>query len=187
MKTCARCGHAQPESSFGKNRSTKDGVDYRCKRCRAADSVKFRYENPEKVAKTNKDWADKNRGWRKAYRKEWYEANKPYFQERYRAERAAHKQRTVAWQKANPSKVASIRVKARYGLTRSDFEAMLVAQSGLCLICGLQPHKMRRLVVDHCHATGKIRGLLCDGCNKGLGDFEDRIERLEAAIAYLKR
>lgn len=75
-----------------------------------------------------------------------------------------------------------------YGLTLVDFDAMMEAQQGRCRICDrefdsqvkpLQPH------VDHCHATGKVRGILCFTCNTGLGKFNDNVEWLRAAVLYL--
>lgn len=60
-------------------------------------------------------------------------------------------------------------------------------QGGRCLICGgLPTGNHGRLVLDHCHETGRFRGLLCGHCNTALGMFEDDTERLQKAIAYLK-
>ncbi|MFH8577146.1 endonuclease VII domain-containing protein [Streptomyces zaomyceticus] len=75
------------------------------------------------------------------------------------------------------------RKRARqYGLTAEELEAMETAQEGRCLICG-DPGDP--LVVDHCHVTGKVRGLLCTLCNLGLGAFRDQPRRMAAAMAYL--
>jgi len=70
---------------------------------------------------------------------------------------------------------------------------MLTAQGEGCAICGRKlGHKKgrsglpSRLVIDHEHKTGKIRGLLCSRCNSGIGIFEEKIELLEAAIKYLE-
>jgi hypothetical protein len=76
---------------------------------------------------------------------------------------------------------------AHYRMTPEDYELMLHFQGGCCKICGSSDPKMRgaRFHVDHCHTTGKIRGLLCGPCNVGLGAFSDDTGTLEAAIRYL--
>lgn len=60
-------------------------------------------------------------------------------------------------------------------------------QNGLCAICKLPEASDRSLSLDHCHETGKIRGLLCNACNVGLGSFRDSPENLIAASEYLTR
>ena len=73
----------------------------------------------------------------------------------------------------------------KYGLTPTDFEQMRQSQGGKCAICGVIPKG--RLAVDHCHATGEVRQLLCSTCNSGLGMFKDNKEFLKSAISYLER
>ena len=63
---------------------------------------------------------------------------------------------------------------------------MLGAQNGRCAICGRPETEAGGLAVDHCHATGKVRGLLCTLCNTALGKFRDRTDILRAAIRYLE-
>jgi hypothetical protein len=81
----------------------------------------------------------------------------------------------------------------KQGCLSAQYKLLLEAQDGRCAICGaLQGHRSRygtvcRLAVDHDHKTGKIRGLLCNNCNRGLGRLKDSIENLEAALRYLKR
>ncbi len=77
---------------------------------------------------------------------------------------------------------------ATYGLTQDDYDALLVAQDGRCAICGRQDSGTvlhEKLGVDHNHATGIARGLLCQPCNAGLGGFKDNPAFLAAAISYL--
>lgn len=75
------------------------------------------------------------------------------------------------------------RCARRHGITPEEYEMMFEGQEGRCAICG-KP-QARRLNIDHDHATGKIRGLLCSRCNLGLGYFKDNIDNLNAAVAYL--
>lgn len=72
----------------------------------------------------------------------------------------------------------------QYGMTREQFDAMVEAQSGLCLICE-KPPGVQGLHIDHNHESGQVRGLLCEVCNKGLGCFRDDPELLYAALRYL--
>jgi hypothetical protein len=73
-------------------------------------------------------------------------------------------------------------LKRRYGITEDDFERMLARQGGLCVICKAVPGTF----VDHCHASGQVRGVLCFNCNNGLGHFEDGMAVLERAALYLE-
>jgi hypothetical protein len=75
------------------------------------------------------------------------------------------------------------RYLAKYGVTIEWYEKQLLKQNGACAIC-LRPPK-GRLAIDHCHDTGRVRGLLCFDCNSGLGKFADDIVRLHRAAAYL--
>lgn len=90
----------------------------------------------------------------------------------------------AAYNKAYYSKETRRRYqhKHMYGLTGPEFQALLNRQDGKCAICDTPmatPH------VDHCHATGAVRGLLCKLCNAGLGQFKDDTARLQRAVEYL--
>lgn len=69
-----------------------------------------------------------------------------------------------------------------------QYDAMLVAQGGVCAICRKEPSDPRgfRPHIDHCHETGHVRGILYWQCNTGLGNFGDNIEALQRAIEYLR-
>jgi hypothetical protein len=82
-------------------------------------------------------------------------------------------------------------LKRNYSITIQDYEKMLSEQEGLCAICKGTGFKMAEhhnllLVVDHCHKTGRVRGLLCHNCNRGLGLFQDDTEFLSRAKDYLE-
>lgn len=74
------------------------------------------------------------------------------------------------------------------GLTRTQqIEQLTKKQDGLCAICDSQFNYKRKRVVDHCHNSGEIRGLLCYNCNLGLGMFKDDVDKLNRAIIYLSK
>lgn len=87
---------------------------------------------------------------------------------------------------ANPEKYLNHTYKKNYGITLEEYNEMLAQQKGVCAICSNTCNSFRRLAVDHDHATGKIRGLLCGNCNKGLGVYHDNIQLLQNAIKYLE-
>jgi len=86
------------------------------------------------------------------------------------------------------------RLKFDYGITWEQFNDMIAAQGGKCGVCGVMmgpparvEHGSAAITVDHCHKTGKVRGLLCYSCNLGLGMFNDDLTRVRAAVAYLEK
>ena len=77
-------------------------------------------------------------------------------------------------------------IKWKYNLDKEVYVNMLSKQDNCCKICSKSFKELdQRPAVDHCHTTGKIRGLLCDTCNRGLGYFKDNIKYIENAIRYL--
>jgi hypothetical protein len=82
-------------------------------------------------------------------------------------------------------------LKHKYGISLSDYDRMFKEQQGCCKICGTSENKVtgRKTVlnfaVDHCHQTGRVRGLLCNQCNRALGLFKDDPSLLQKAVKYL--
>jgi len=90
--------------------------------------------------------------------------------------------------RSEAGKAASMRARLRkYGLTLSDYETLLKSQNGCCAACGKDKNTQRDWHVDHCHATGKVRGLLCQRCNLAIGYAKDDPARLRAMAEYLER
>lgn len=98
---------------------------------------------------------------------------------------------TQEWAQANPQDWERARrrshLKKRYGLTPEEADQLLESQGGKCAICGTPHGDSRgfRLHIDHDHATGAVRGILCNLCNAGLGNFRDDPVLMRRAIAYL--
>lgn len=101
-----------------------------------------------------------------------------------------HKERIKAhvrnYAKTNRRAVKDTKLKRLFGITMTDYEAKLAAQSGRCAGCGVLPGT-KALAVDHCHTTGKIRGLLCSNCNNTLGQVRDDVMVLRNLADYLVR
>lgn len=93
----------------------------------------------------------------------------------------------------HPDRIKNSDLKKSFGITLQDYQRMAEAQNYQCAICGEletgtdKQGVPRRMPVDHCHATGKIRGLLCSACNKALGGFRDRPDLLRKAAGYVEK
>jgi hypothetical protein len=91
-----------------------------------------------------------------------------------------------------PKQQKDYKLRNYFGIYLEDYNSMLENQNHLCKICNKAETArsntgyVKDLAVDHCHKTGKIRGLLCQSCNVGLGHFDDSLDKLESAIKYLK-
>ena len=76
----------------------------------------------------------------------------------------------------------------KYDITQEQYHEMYAEQNGCCKICGIHESRCaKRLHVDHCHDTGRVRGLLCAKCNTSIGQFEREPDRLLRAYDYLTR
>jgi hypothetical protein len=100
---------------------------------------------------------------------------------------AAQKQ----WRKLHPDRAREdyrkMAVRIKYGLEPHQLAEMLARQNSVCAICGRPNNVNKNLAVDHCHATGAVRGLLCQNCNHGLGHFKDDPAILRKAVDYLEK
>ena len=96
------------------------------------------------------------------------------------------KHQSKYWHSMSKEEKQATRVRAMYGIEPEEYLQMHKNQQGRCAICGEEPTTKRGLHLDHCHETGKVRGLLCHGCNTGIGSFGDDPELLKKALDYLK-
>lgn len=79
------------------------------------------------------------------------------------------------------------RLRTKYGISIEDFEQMFESQGKVCALCKSDKSDSNQFVMDHCHATGRIRGILCSYCNRALGMFKDSVDILNKAIVYLSK
>lgn len=96
------------------------------------------------------------------------------------------------WKQRNPYKIREYGLLKDFGISHDEYMKLHDSQNGLCAICNkpetaFMKTKTMFLAVDHDHATGEVRGLLCTNCNNGLGRFNDNIELLQKAIQYIEK
>jgi hypothetical protein len=114
-------------------------------------------------------------------------AKKDGLQERCRSCRSKHHQ-TVKHKRPKQTKEQKRRYLINsYGLSVEQFDEMLKTQNNKCAICEDEDWGRPSPNIDHCHTSNKVRGLLCNNCNRGLGLFKDSIGVLKNAARYLKR
>ncbi|WUO43898.1 endonuclease VII domain-containing protein [Streptomyces sp. NBC_00285] len=173
VKRCARCGEAKPRAAFAPKRTNLDGLQRRCRDC-AAESDRKRQRSmgrpvPEHggVSEGSKHCqgcgeSKPHSGWhRKASTSDGWAS-------RCKACRAVE--------------ARAKRLERNYGMTEAERDEMVAVQRGLCAICLTAP----AVHVDHCHKTGRVRGVLCFNCNSGLGLLRDDPEAMYRAADYLE-
>lgn len=148
--------------------------NYYCRACRSSYRRQWKESNRERERATKARWTEENR----ERARETYASWKVRNLERVRAVRDQYKE-------LNRDRVRGWNRYGRHGITEEIFLEMLAEQEYRCAICRCEI-SVEKSHIDHCHATGLVRAILCQGCNQGLGNFRDNTDALEAAIAYLQ-
>lgn len=179
MKTCTKCKVKKAVSEFFRQTSKKSGLKSSCKSCDSAytKTVK-RNESLEQRVVRNRINAKKARLRRlldpsaaRAANREWRKTRTPEQRARY-------------------LKAQYLRALMRvYGLTEEEVAEMIIQQDNRCAVCYCLFGVGRTFAprIDHCHNTGVVRGLLCNGCNLGLGGLKDSPILLRAAAEYIEK
>jgi hypothetical protein len=155
VKRCSGCGRFKILADYPRDRSKKDGLHYTCRACSTAKHKKLR-QDPVWRARAIAISAEYRRTHPKEYR----------------------------------AGIRNSTLRAKYGIDSAGFERMAAAQDRKCKICSVELvftglNQKARAVVDHCHNTGRVRGVLCHRCNLGLGCFNDSPVLLQLAKEYL--
>ncbi|MEU9733272.1 endonuclease VII domain-containing protein [Streptomyces sp. NPDC048002] len=173
MKRCVRCGESKPYAAFAKKRSNLDGLQHHCRDC-ASDYHRARQRKLGRKVRPQVHVPEGHKLCLKCGEvKPWSE-----------------------WHRnARASDGLSTRCKAcravegrahhllrEYGLTEAQRDEMVASQMGLCVICLKAP----AVHVDHCHKTGRVRGVLCFNCNSAIGKLGDDPDAVRRAAAYLE-
>lgn len=170
MKFCYKCKQEKHPEDFNHNRANKDGRNDMCKTCR-----KEHRRAPERKIRAaqlaaSKEYRERRRVYAKAHRQEARAYEQLHAEKHYIRRKA---QRRLAW----------------YGMDQAAFDLLRGKQKGVCVICLMPPEKRSvekpDLHIDHDHLTGRIRGLLCNPCNRGLGFMMDSQFVLQRAADYI--
>jgi hypothetical protein len=152
---------------------------FRCRLCANENKRIWSANNKHLIKAQNKRASERMREWIKEDRKKNPEKYKEYARK--------------GWIKNGEIRNTS-RISKKYGLTVSEYLVLVEKQDNKCLICKKQetrkskvPEEFCRLCIDHCHKTGKVRGLLCHNCNQFIGYAKESIEILKQAILYLEK
>ena len=165
MKKCNTCTKVLSKEKFHKKAQNKDGYSNTCRRCTSEKGKIWRENDPNFSEK------HKLRG------SKWYSENKE-----------DKLLKNKEWRENNISKYREINLKSRFGINLDDYNNILISQNNCCAICKKHMNEFSyNLVVDHCHKSGKIRGLLCKKCNLGIGHLNDDIDILNNSILYLNK
>lgn len=163
LKACKKCGVEKTLAGYYRQKESVDGYEHICKQCRNTATLNKRDKNKHNANAAA--WRNKNKD-------------------------KLRKQSAEAYHKEPEKRKNSIYI-TRYGITLEEATKLLIAQYGKCNICytdiSIEIGVPNTAHVDHCHSTGKVRGMLCSACNTGLGLFRDNQDNLVRAIEYLKR
>ncbi|KOV91297.1 endonuclease VII [Streptomyces sp. NRRL B-3648] len=166
-----------PLAAFARDRNRRDGLQVHCRECVAEYSAAHYRRRREAMGKSVREKADvpaghklcRNCGQVKAH-SEWHRnaTASDGLSTRCKACRAALGRED--------------HLKRAYGITRTERDLLVASQGGVCCICLAAPPAH----VDHCHETGRVRGVLCFSCNAALGQFKDQPEAIRRAAAYVE-
>lgn len=142
------------------------------------NSSEWAKSNPDKARAQRKSYFERNKEKLYASRRAWAERNRESLRERAREH----------YHSKYKFKYRDARLMADFGITREEYDHILLFQGNRCAICQSEHSDAegREFAVDHDHFTGKVRGVLCRGCNVGLGNLRDDVSILERAVRYLK-
>lgn len=158
-KICSKCKQSKDEEEFPYQNKDLNKRTSACRICKSLIQKKLRIDNLELIRKKDRENYNKNRD--------------------------QYLRRTREYRKRYPDRTRRTHLKVKYGITPEIFEEKLLEQNHKCAICSRDMKEYGKIFcVDHNHTTGKIRGLVCDPCNYGLGFYEKHKDKY---IEYLKK
>ncbi|MFZ4411456.1 MAG: endonuclease VII domain-containing protein [Bacteroidales bacterium] len=180
----------QPMRNYSKCPS---GMERReCRSCLTKKNKINYIKNKERIKAVAKIHRKENKEKLQDYGKKYYRKNKTKILEYSSVYQKNNKDSvnlsSKKYRDSNPEVIKDRTLQKKYKINGADYEQMMKHQNEKCAICKVHNNDLKvALCVDHCHSTGKIRGLLCGSCNRALGLFRDSITFLSSAIDYLNK
>jgi hypothetical protein len=172
-KKCSACQEFLPASAFAGNRSRPDGLQANCRGC-AAEFYRRRQEARGKTVREKVDVPEGHKLCRACG------DVKPHAE--WHRNATASDGLSTRCKACRAVRARGDHLKRQYGLTEAERDELIAAQGGVCCICLAAPPAH----VDHCHETGRVRGVLCFSCNAALGQFKDQPDAIRRAAAYVE-
>lgn len=184
---CTKCKKEKTVDHFRKDQHNPTGFHCHCNDCYNNNQREYYNKNLDKVRAYASDYYSKNKERILALRRA-RNAGEPTTilyktSEKDRQIQKDYYNNREGWKKTRENGWKSRGIK---NFTYVEFEQMKLIQNNKCYLCGSKPSKNQNLHVDHNHKTGKVRKLLCNNCNNGIGKLKDSIDMLEKAVKYLK-
>lgn len=169
MKKCSNCKKHKSRDNFHKRKLSSDGLDLWCKTCKKKRTSSYNF-------------APNYNGNKKCQQCGNHFNNINFYKSKRNPDGLENRCIDCCKKRSRNNEI-----KKRYGINQLEYEKMFKSQDGKCKICNTaNPGKGKsRMSIDHCHITNKIRGLLCNSCNNGLGIFKDDPDLLIRAAEYL--
>ncbi|GAA0293085.1 endonuclease VII domain-containing protein [Streptomyces turgidiscabies] len=173
VKRCSRCGETKPRATFASNKSSRDGLQAYCRGCWAE------YHQARQLAKGKnvRPRVDAPEGYKFCRS---CEQIKPHGE--WHRNATASDGLSTSCRACRAVKGRARHLKRNYNLTEAERDEIVASQMGLCVICLKAP----AIHVDHCHETGRVRGVLCFNCNSAIGKLGDDPDAVRRAAAYLE-
>ncbi|MGW2232566.1 endonuclease VII domain-containing protein [Streptomyces sp. NPDC001759] len=176
-KQCRVCERHLPLGAFARDGNRRDGLQVWCRECVAEYSATRYRRRREAVGKTVREKVDVPAGHKLCRACGEVKPHSEWHRKRSAPDGLASRCKAC-----RAVLLRQDHLKRKYGLTEAERDALIAAQIGVCCIClsAAATH------VDHCHKTGRVRGVLCFNCNAGLGLLRDDPEAMNRAAAYLE-
>ncbi|MBU6533853.1 endonuclease VII domain-containing protein [Streptomyces sp. NPDC057245] len=176
-KRCTGCKRALSVAEFARDKNRRDGLQVRCRECVAEYSAAHYRRRREAMGRTVRETVDVPVGHKLC--RSCGEV-KPHSE--WHRNATASDGLSTRCKACRAIEGRAGHLKRQYGITETERDALIASQGGVCCICLAAPAAH----VDHCHETGRVRGVLCFSCNAALGQLKDRPDAIRRAAAYLE-